>query len=281
MKSQKIWHVSEGRRFPLDFRKQDSISFELVEIAPSALSTVQPEPEFLHVFLIQGERGGLAAMRNLIESTPHLRDFPRILILSQTDYQDYRPDRHSMNLLVLDDSVRPGHLKLILELVLRIEYYRQVVFRLSEDVREQSRLFDKMLNLTRTELKTAQESSKAYEALLEFERSQKRFEHSVMEAMEKTMHLKDHEMLELKTTLAAYERLSQFRDQELYQMKEQVSATETALEFSRKEGIEREKVILAMERLRNYTDKELIDLFNENQRLREQLGLPPKAFGTP
>ncbi len=279
MKSQQIiWHVSEGRKFPLDLRKTDALAFQVKEISPQEMKTLKPDPADLHVFLIQGERGGLAAMRNLVEATPHLSDFPRILILSQDQYGAYDQAHRNMNLMVIDDSVRPVHLKLIVEIVLRVEHYRQIVFHMSEQTREQAGLLERMLGLAREEIKNAREESGAFEALMEFETAHKRFERSISDAMERTMKLKDQELLELKGTLAAYERLSEFRDRELMEMRKHISATESALEFSHRENMEREKIIQALERLRLLTDKELIDLFQENQQLRGRLGMPPREF---
>ena len=278
MKSQKIWHVSEGRKFPLDLKKHDTLSFQIMEISPNDLRTLHPEPDDLHVFLIQGERGGLAAMRNLMESTPHLSDFPRIIILPQDQYGLYEANPRNMNLLVLDDSVRPGLLKLILETVLRVEHYRQIVFHMSEQMREQAGLLDKMLGLARDEIKNARSESAAFEALMDFETVHKRFERSIADAMERTMRLKDQELLEMKSTLAAYERLSEFRDRELSETRKQMHATESVLDLSHRENMEREKIIQALERLRMLTDKELIDLFEENQTLRSRLGMEPRLF---
>ena len=55
-------------------------------------------------------------------------------------------------------------------------------------------------------------------------------------------------------------------------------ATESVLDLSHRENMEREKIIQALERLRMLTDKELIDLFEENQTLRSRLGMEPRLF---
>lgn len=277
MAVQKIWHVSEGRKFPMEVRKQSLPSFEVIEIGPADLAGVKPEAEGLHVFVIQGERGGLAAMRNLVESTPHLRDFPRVLVLSQEDYLNYTPDRHSRNLIVLDDTVRPGILKTVLEMVLKIEFYRQVVFKMSRDIREQSDLRERMMDLARKEVKDARDESQAYQALLTYESSHHRFENQVQEAMERAMVWKDHELLDMKDTLSAFERLSQYRDRESLEMRKRIEATESVLNLSQQENLERERIIQAMERLRRFTDQEILELFEENQHLRARLGLPERG----
>ncbi|HQI21177.1 MAG TPA: hypothetical protein PLW55_17625, partial [Leptospiraceae bacterium] len=81
-----------------------------------------------------------------------------------------------------------------------------------------------------------------------------------------------------KSTLAAYEHLSEFRDRELSETRKQMHATESVLDLSHRENMEREKIIQALERLRMLTDKELIDLFEENQTLRSRLGMEPRLF---
>lgn len=276
MAVQKIWHVSEGRKFPMEIRKQSLPSFEIVELEPADLGAVKPEPDGLHVFLIQGERGGLAAMRNLVEATPHLRDFPRVLVLSQEDYLNYVPDRHSKSLIVLDDTVRPGILKTILEMVLKIEFYRQVVFKMSRDIREQSDMRERMIEMARNEVRDAREESRAYQALLAYESSHHRFENQVQTAMERAMVWKDHELLDMKETVSAFERLSQYRDKEAAEMRKRIEATESVLTLSQQENLDRERIIQAMERLRRLTDQEIMELFEENQMLRSRLGLPER-----
>ena len=164
----------------------------------------------------------------------------------------------------------------MLEQVLQQEYYRQVVYRVSQESRQRLGAFESLLELARKEIKTFREESAAFQALLTYEGNLRQFDQSMRVAMEETMQMKSNELLGMKSQLEATERLSDYRSLELREARATLSAAEAALDMSRQENIERERIILAMDQLRSYTDKELMDLFQENQTLRARLGMEPR-----
>lgn len=277
MQTSKIYHISEGRKFPLISRESGPFRMEVVEAHLNDLGGIHPSRSHFHIFLIQAERGNVETMLQGLREARHLDDFPKVVILPEEEYGRYGKEAGLIpRALVLDDDLRPLHLKLFLELSLQLEYYRNVVYRLSHDSRARGGVFDNLLELARSELRSQKEETGAYSSLLEYEQSLRDFDRNIQGAMEQAMNLKDQELLDMKSQLEATERLSQYRDLELKQAKDQIDATEIALDMSMRENLERDKIISALDSLRIFTDKELMDLFHENQELRKRLGMPPR-----
>ncbi len=275
MQLSRIWHASEGRKFPLELTETGQFRLEVKEVDLGSLAEVKPDKDIFHVFLIQGENGGLGKLTKLFRSTRHLDEYPRLVILPAEDYRQAQVELALVSrTYLLEDSIRPQNLKILLELVLQQEYYRHLVYQLSRESRQQNAVFDNLLTLARSELKQTSEESSAYKSLLEFESSHHRFSENLRVAMEETMNLKNMEMLSMKSQLEAIERLSDYRTQEIADVRKSFHAAEAVLDLSRKENLERDKIINAMDRLRLYTDKELLDLYHENLELRKRLGYP-------
>lgn len=272
-----IWHVAENRTFPLEVHQRGQFEFVVHEIRPSDLESTKPEPGTYHVFLLQSESGKQGALRDAIKKARHLNDYPKLVIVPSADYASVVAEYQLLpRAYLLDDSIRPGNLLLTLELLLQQEYYRQVVYGLSGDMRKSTDIFENMIALARKELTDAKSETAAFQALLEYAASRREFEDSLNNANEQVARLRDHELLGLKAQLAATERLSDFRDQELLDARRTIDAAEAALEFSRKENLRRETILNAMDRLRSYTENELLELYQENQQLRQKLGMPPR-----
>lgn len=278
MQIAKIYHVSHGRTFPLTLTDKGPFRFEITELEPEALANLNPAEAGFQIFLIQAEEGRVHSLLEELRNHRRLDDYPKILILPESEYRArYAEATLAARTLALDDSIRPEHLMTVLSLVLQQEYYRQTVYKLSRDSRQRSQLFETLMELARRELKSAREESAAFRSLVEYDASQKRFEDDLLLALENANVLRDSELLTMKRQLEATDRLSEYRERELHDARATISAAEAALDMSRRESLEREKIIGAMDRLRSFTDREMIELFNENQDLRARLGLPPRA----
>lgn len=279
MQSCKIWHASDGRKFPLDIRDTGQFHLTVEEIPLSQLSEIEPQPEILHTFFIQVEEGKLSELIGLIKNARYLQDYPKIIAVRADDYHSAVQDTTLMpRVIVLDDSIRPLHLKLFLEQIWQLEYYRRAVYNLSHDMRKQKEVYDSLIELARRELQVSRDENEAFEQLQEYERSHREFDQSLMRALGSVENLKDHEILDLKEQLAAMDHLSEYRDREVARAQATLNATEKVLEFSNQENIERDKIINAMDRLRALTDQELLELIQENNELRDKLGMPARSI---
>ncbi|MBW7858772.1 MAG: hypothetical protein H3C43_10890, partial [Leptonema sp. (in: Bacteria)] len=118
--------------------------------------------------------------------------------------------------------------------------------------------------------------SAAFQKLLEFEQTYRVFEEQVNSAINEAFRLKEHEMIRIQNAYQAMEKLHGFRDHELQQAKDTIKAAEIALSLSREENLERDKIIEALQHLNIYTDTEVMELYKENQDLRQKLGLPAR-----
>lgn len=279
MQSCKIWHASDNRKFPLDIRDTGQFHLSVEEITLADLARIEPEPKALHTFYIQIENGKLSEVVTLLKSARYLQDYPKIIVLRADDYKAALQETSLMpRVIVLDDSIRPQHLKLFLEQIWQLEYYRQVVYNLSHDMRKQKEVYDSLIELARTELQVSRDENEAFEQLQEYERRHREFDASLMGALKSVEKLKDHEILDLKEQLSAMERLSEYRDREVEEAHATLNAAEKVLEFSQKEAIERDRIINAMDKLRALTDQELIELLTENNELRAKLGMPARSM---
>lgn len=272
-----IWHVAENRTFPLEVHPKGNFQFTVHEIQAAALADLSPEPGSYHMFLIEAVPGSGSSIKSTLVKARQLNDFPKLVIVPSTEYQGLAADFQLVpRAYLLDDSIRTRNLLLILELLLQQEYYRQVVYGLSGDMRKSTDIFENMISLSRQELTDSRAETDAYRSLLEYEQSRRKFGQALEGALEEVSGLRDSELLGLKQQLAATERLSEFRDRELREAHDTIQAAEAALEFSRTEQARREDILVAMDRLRSYTETELLDLFQENQDLRRRLGMPPR-----
>ena len=270
MQVSKIFHISEGREFPLIFNS--SGPFRRAE-----LPGIRPAKDVFHAFLLQCEAGHTEQIQESLKANRHLDDYPKIIVLPNEDYRAHQQEISLIpRALVLDDEIRPHYLRIVLEQVLQQEYYRQLVYRLSHETRQRAGAFENLLELARSELQSSKEENQAYKSLVEYEADVRRFDQNVQNGIEEAHALKGQELVTLKTQLEAMEKLSDFRDQELKRAHAALNATEKVLDMSRKENIERDRIIAALDHLRIFTDKELHELVEENAELRKKLGLPAR-----
>ncbi len=275
-----IWHVADSGSFPLEVHQRGNFQLSVREVRIAALGDQALESGVFHVFLIQCQAGTAGEFRGQLARLRQLGDFPKLVVVSSAEYAAVAADYGLVpRTYLVDDSIRPRNLLLILELLLQQEYYRQVVYGLSGDMRKNTDIFENMISLARRELSDARAESGAYRSLVEYEQSRRKFQERIEEAQQEVGTLRDQELLGLKAQLAATDRLSEFRDRELREARETIHATEAVLEFSRREQLRRENMLNAMDRLRSFTETELLELFQENQELRRKLGMPPRDHG--
>lgn len=278
METARIYHLSEGRSFPLEPGARGAFQLEAAHLQLADLPGLSISPSELSLLLI--ELSGAAALECLetLKKRRDLDDLPKLLLTGSEAYRDVQ-SRAALapRTYLLDDSIRPDHLRILLDLMLQLEHYRRSVNRLVHDSRAQGRAFETVMDLARAEMQSAREESGALRALVEYEATQRRFEDSLQQALDRANSLRERELVALKRQLEAAERLSEYRDRELKEVRAVANAQEAVLEFSRQEGIERERILTALDRLRSLTDRELMDLFEENQQLRRRLGLPTRA----
>ncbi|MCB1169306.1 MAG: hypothetical protein KDK25_03175, partial [Leptospiraceae bacterium] len=258
----KIWHISSGRRFPFDFQSVGRFQVELEELPPDEMPTINPDPQLIHLFCIQGENGQADYIRDLLEKSSDLIPYLRVLIVPENEYQEHLQGlRGNLRIALIDDSIRSDNLRLLLETLINNEYYRAIIQTFARDLRGQSRAFDGFRELARKELAQSKEESAAFQRLLDYESSYRDFEGKVEKAMQEALALKDREVVELTSRMQAMERLSEFRDKELKDARETLDAAQKALDLSRTENMEREKIIDALQRLNIYTEQEAVELF--------------------
>lgn len=272
-----IFHVSTGRKFPLDLRETGHFKVSVEEVELSKLGDVHPPVGDFAVFFVQGEHDQGSNVWKILKTHRSLADFPKLVLLPESDCRALQKDFNLVpHSYLIDDTIAPRHLKTVFELVFQQEYYRQVVYNMAREMRQKGSAFENLLDLARKELQVSRDASGAYASLLEYEASMRKFEEQIQRAKDMAIQLKEQEMLLLKEQLQATERLSEYRDKELDVARSSFTAAEAALDLSRIENMERERIITAMDRLRSFTDKELLDLFQENQELRRKLGMPPR-----
>ncbi len=275
----KLWHASSGRKFPLNPRQQGLFQLEVAEIDLKQLAALEPEKGMDHVFLIQMEKDDFAGLKEDLQSARLLTDYPKLFLVPEAEYKDALKEYSLIpRAYLIDDSVRPRNMMLLLEFVLQQEYYRQVVYRLSGELRQQSDLFENMFELARAELQASREENEAFRHLSDYAESRRRFQNQVTEAMETVVELKDQELLTLKEQLEATEHLSEYRSKELKHAQQTIQAAEAALDLSRKENLRRDQIIDAMERVRTLSESELLELIQENNDLRQKMGMPEKKW---
>ncbi|MBX7057224.1 MAG: hypothetical protein K1X75_04115 [Leptospirales bacterium] len=277
MQIARIYHISSQRSLPVEVGIRGGMQIESMAIAPEDLAGLRPKPDELSLLLVEMEAGAELSTMKSVSSRSDLNDLPKLLLCPASSYRSILSAAAlSPRTYLLDDSVRPEHLRLTIELLLGQEHYRFSVRQLANEARNQRGAFENVLEMARRELQSAREEHGALRALLEYEAQAERFHHGLQEALEQANSLRDRELVSLKGQLEASERLSQFRDQELREARSVANATEAALDLSREESLEREKLITALDRLRSLTDRELMDLVRENELLRQKLGLPAR-----
>ena len=239
---------------PLLFDSRGSLKIDVLETGLDQLRDLASEPDTRRLFLVQAGKEALDGILKSLKGSSGLMKHSFIFILPE---KDFRAMRSKLSLLgrafVIADSIRPEHLRLMVELLLEREHYHRLLRELSSDARKQSRAFEQVLELARRELSDARQESEALKALLEYEGDIRKAQQEIDLALE---------------------RAAEYRDQELKETKEMAKATEKALEFSLRENMDREQMLVAMERLRGLSDQELLELYKENQELRKKLGLP-------
>lgn len=271
----KIWYAAEPAGFPLDLKSSSRFKLEVKDISFDELVKIKPDPGQTNAILIRLYEGQAEQGVSILKSSFELMQYARVVIVNESDYSYVSEHLSGMiRLWIIDDSIRSSQLQIMIEAILQAEYYRSIVQTVSGELRSQSSVLEGFLDLTRKELKNSKAESAAFQNLLDYETSYRQFEEKIEMAMEKALELKEEEMLDLKSQVRALERLSDFRDRELKATKATLDAQQAALDLSRKENMEREKIIDALQKLNIYTDTEVMELFRENNELREKLGMP-------
>jgi len=278
VRSSIIWHVSQGRSFPLELRR-GAFPIEVREARLADLENLTVRPGEIHLCLVQVEKGGVEAIGQAIHRAKALYDIPKILLVPAGEAKSFpvNPDLLPRT-LVLEDSIQPQNLAVCLEQQLVLEYYRSIVYTLSHEIRQKTEAYEKLLSLSQEELKAQQSESRAYLALMEYHKDHQAFADRIMKARESMESMQKSELLQLSGQLEAYEKLSAWRDQEMQSAEATLKATSTALDLSTKENLEKEKLLNAMDRLRNFTEQELQELLQENNDLRARLGMPARII---
>ncbi|MCB1173685.1 MAG: hypothetical protein KDK39_08975 [Leptospiraceae bacterium] len=272
-RSVKLYHVSPGKQHPLLFHAGGPLQIEVRELDTGELGTLAPDPNQLHFFLIHVSSTQLAEETlSLLKANPQIHIWPALLLMSAADYARLKARANLIpSTVAVADDIQLEPLRILVEQMLYQLHYHQLLHELSLEMRKRSTVFDRVLEMAHQELKDARAESAALKALLDFDGDMKRTADSLQAAMQEAWNWKDHEAITLREQLQMVEKLNVFREKELAQAHQTIQATEKALEMSLQENLDREKVIVAMNRLRSLSDHELMDLYNENQQLKDQL----------
>lgn len=276
MASYTIWHVSKNRRFPLNL-SEEFPELKVNEISFEQIKTIQPDDKGVHLFFFQTEATEIEPQSQILDELPVLLPYFRVVLVPETEYRRATDLlRVRKRLFLVDDSIKSGVLQMILSSLLQMERYRQIIQDFATQIRAHREFMDSFSNLIQKEMADVKGESAAFQKLLEFEQTYRVFEEHVNSAINEAFRLKEHEMIRIQNAYQAMEKLHGFRDHELQQAKDTINAAEIALSLSREENLERDRIIEALQHLNIYTDTEVMELYKENQELRQKLGLAPR-----
>jgi len=269
-----IWHISKNRNFPLNLNDEFK-GLVINECSYEQAKSIQPNDTAINLFFFQMEAAEVESQSRILDELPLLLPYFRVILVPEAEYR--RVDQLLQvrkRLYVLDDGIKSGVLQMFLSTLLQMERYRQIIQDFAQQLRAHREFYDSFSTLIQKEMSQMKNESVAYQHLLEFEQHYRLFEERVNEAINEAFRLKEHEMLRVQNAYLAMEKLQDFRDTELQHARETLRAAEIVLNLSREENLERDKIIEALQRLNIYTDAEVLDLYKENQELRQKLGMP-------
>jgi hypothetical protein len=275
LKKSVIWNISSQDKFPLEMWKHPKLTIELKHLSLSESTNLVVSDQEINIFYLRVSSKEWKDIKEKFLKNFELHPFISIIIISTPD----EPDAISKELLskskflVLENPIHLRELRIILDRIIQVEFYKNAAMEIGNGCLANVGFFEGVFSLAHKEYESKEHEAEALRCILDYEEKVKINQDEINIAMEKVNELKNLELIELHDRIRAGELLDQMRENELKSVIEEKKATERALEYSRIEEINQDKIIQAQDRLFSYTEKEILELLEENKKLKKQLGL--------
>lgn len=275
MKKSVIWNISSQDKFPLEMWKHPKLTIELKHLSLSESTNLVVSDQEINIFYLRVSSKEWKDIKEKFLKNFELHPFISIIIISTPD----DPDAISKELLskskflVLENPIHLRELRIILDRIIQVEFYKNAAMEIGNGCLANVGFFEGVFSLAHKEYESKEHEAEALRSILDYEEKVKINQDEINIAMEKVNELKNLELIELHDRIRAGELLDQMRENELKSVIEEKKATERALEYSRIEEINQDRIIQAQDRLFSYTEKEILELLEENKKLKKQLGL--------
>lgn len=275
MKKSVIWNISSKDKFPLEIWKHPKLTIELKHLSLSEATDLVVSDQEINIFYLRVTAKEWKDLREKFLKNFELHPFISIIILSTPDDPEvFNQELVSKSkFLVLENPIHLRELRIILDRIIQVEFYKNAAMEIGNGCLANVGFFEGVFSLAHKEYESKEQETEALLSILEYEEKVKINQDEINLALKKVDELKNLELIELHERIRAGELLDALREKELKSAIEEKKATERALEYSRVEEINQDKIIQAQDRLFSYTEKEILELLEENKKLKKQLGL--------
>ena len=272
MVNSNIWHISNGKDFPLELWKHPSFSIQVKNIDFKSWSKIDLKPNELNIIFFQISRSEWEKNKNKIIREFDTNPNATLFLIAPIDKKEFSEDSKG-SYLVLSYPLRKKEIKHFIDKALQAELYKRASYEISQNCIDNMNYVQGIFDLATKENLDKQNTIVAMEKMIEYHSKVKNYQENMNLAIDQVNVLRNEEVLMLHERLKANEMIDELKTEELKEAQKIREATEAALQFSRIEEITQDKIINAQNKLFEYTDMEIKQLVLENKELKKRLGI--------
>ena len=272
MVNSNIWHISNGKDFPLELWKHPSFSIQVKNIDFKSWSKIDLKPNELNIIFFQISRSEWEKNKNKIIREFDTNPNVTLFLIAPVDKKEFSEDSKG-SYLVLSYPLRKKEIKHFIDKALQAELYKRASYEISQNCIDNMNYVQGIFDLATKENLDKQNTIVAMEKMIEYHSKVKNYQENMNLAIDQVNVLRNEEVLMLHERLKANEMMDELKTEELKEAQKIREATEAALQFSRIEEITQDKIINAQNKLFEYTDMEIKQLVLENKELKKRLGI--------
>ncbi len=272
MVNSNIWHISNGKEFPLELWKHPSFSIQVKNIDFKSWSKIDLKPNELNIIFFQISRSEWEKNKNKIIREFDTNPNATLFLIAPIDKKEFSEDSKG-SYLILSYPLRKKEIKHFIDKALQAELYKRASYEISQNCIDNMNYVQGIFDLATKENLDKQNTIVAMEKMIEYHSKVKNYQENMNLAIDQVNVLRNEEVLMLHERLKANEMIDELKTEELKEAQKIREATEAALQFSRIEEITQDKIINAQNKLFEYTDMEIKQLVLENKELKKRLGI--------
>ncbi|MCE9501905.1 MAG: hypothetical protein K8R21_15605, partial [Leptospira sp.] len=216
MKNSIIWHISDGKDFPIELWKHPKLILKVNKVQFKDLNSINVSGDDINIFFLEISGSDWKQQKSAFIKRYETKPEIAIVLIASPDSESIYPDvPNNPKIEILENPLHKRELRLIIDRVIQTEFFKTAALEMGESCLQNVGFFEGLFELAHREIKDADKTKNALNGILEYEHQIKKSQNSINQAIDKVNSLKESELLGLHSRIKANENLDRLREQEL------------------------------------------------------------------